>query len=92
MTSNTISDGVYVLYPEGGAYELVKFRGGKVRSFAYESNMQLHRTAGDGWAVPQADIDGAAEVPADVAEAVRLAWCPDRDPSMLTVCVLGDAP
>ena len=88
-TKTIIPDGIYFVFPYGGAWEAAMFRAGKLRRTTEASNADTHAAAGDVWAgvVPSESDD---EVDDDVQVAVVKAVMPGCDPRMVAVTRMGD--
>jgi len=68
-TATKITDGTYFLHIDGGGWEAVQFRGGKLFDRTFESQAATHNAARDSWAgiVPS---DDDTEIDEPLASAI----------------------
>jgi hypothetical protein len=68
-----IPDDGYYLWPEGGGWEYIQFRGGKIVGGAEEWQMGSHRAARDQFA--DLDPEDSSEVDAAISDAILTHLC-----------------
>ena len=86
-TTTTAPDGKYIVFPEGGAWQYIRVRGGQIVASTEEAALSSHVAAGDSYAwLGQVDLETLPEVDAATAAAVVRLWDADADPELVAVC------